>query len=199
MNNQFFQQAEQFFKPISEIAALNARTFEALAEKQTSLMTGVWNDSINCAKELSDKRDVASFYSSQKSFWEGVNQKFSSTARDSYNLLTEAQEEMGKLVQDSISAVDIPSVAEPFMQSAYRAQEVAEETASRTQQAAQDTAATARQATQDTTAKAQQAAQDTTAKAQSAAQSASQNANKGASKAAQKAQSQTSKSANKGS
>lgn len=159
MNDQIFQQAEQFFKPITEIMALNARTFEALAEKQTGLMSEMWNDGINYAKDLSDKRDAKSFYASQKDYWEGVNQKVSATARDSYNVLTDAQEEMTKLVQSSISSVDLSSAIEPFMQGAYSAQETA-------QRAAQSTAKTAQ--------KAQSQAADSASKtAQSASKSAS--------------------------
>lgn len=158
MNDQLFQQAEQFFKPITDIMALNARTFEALAEKQTGLMSDMWNDGITYAKDLSDKKDVKSFYESQKEYWDGVHQKFNSTARDSYNLLSEAQEEMSKLVQDSISSVDIPSVVEPFMQSAYSAQDRAQRT---TQNAAESAAKATEKTVQKTQSQAAKAASKT--------------------------------------
>lgn len=139
MSNQFFQQTEHFFKPVTEMMALNARTFEALAGKQTGLMSDMWNDGLNYAKDLSDKRDVTSFYDSQKDFWEGVNNKVNSTACDSYEVLTEAQEEWGKLMQDSISSVDIPAAAESFVKTAYKAQDAAQDAAKSTARTAQKT------------------------------------------------------------
>jgi phasin family protein len=163
MNNQFFQQAEQFFKPISEMMALNARTLEALAEKQTGLVSAMWNDSMSCARSMADSRDVASFLSTQNNFWEGMNQKFSSTARDSYTLLTEAQEEMGKLVQDSISAVDMQSVTQPFMSAAYQAQDAAQSATNTAQNTARSAAENAAEAS-SRTAQAAQKAQSQTAK-----------------------------------
>lgn len=138
MNERFFQQAEQFFKPMTEMMELNARTFEALAEKQTALMSDVWNDGLSYARNLSDKKDVESLYSSQKDYWESVNQKFNSTAQDAYKLLTETQEKWGEIMQDSISAVDIPG-AEPFAQAAHRAHSTAKSTAKSATQAAQKT------------------------------------------------------------
>lgn len=165
MNNQFFQQAEQFFKPISEMVALNARTFEALAEKQTGLVSAMWNDSMSCARSMADSRDIESFFSTQNNYWEGVNQKFSSTARDSYNLLTEAQEEMGKLVQDSISAVDMQSVAQPFMNAAYQAQDAAQSATNTAQSTARSAAESAAEASSRTAQKAQSQTAKTAGKA----------------------------------
>lgn len=138
MNERLFQQAEQIFKPMTDMMALNAKTFEALAEKQTALMSDMWNDGLSYARNLSDKQDVESFYTSQKDYWETVNQKFNSTAQDAYKLLTEAQERMGELMQDSISAVDVPG-SEPFKQAAHTAQSSAKSAAKSATKTAQKT------------------------------------------------------------
>lgn len=164
MNDQLFQQAEQFFKPITEIMALNARTFEALAEKQSGLMSDMWNDGISYARDLSDKKDVRSFYESQKEYWDGVQEKLNSTARDSYTLLTEAQGEMSRLLQDSIASVDIPSAVEPFVRSASSVQEKA-------QAQGEEVAEAAAKATAKAAQKAQAQASKTATKAAQAAAS----------------------------
>jgi hypothetical protein len=146
MDNPIFQQSEQFFKPMTDMMALNARTFEALAEKQTGLMSEMWNDGVNYARGLSEKRDVESFYSSQKEFWDKVNQKVSSTAKDSYALLTEAQEKMSGLMQDSIGSVDTSGFGDAFAKTADAAQESTKAATQAANQAAAQTAGKAGQA-----------------------------------------------------
>lgn len=148
MNNPIFQQSEQFFKPMADMMALNARTFEALAEKQTDLMSDVWNDGVNCARGISDKRDVESLYATQKDFWDTVNQKVSSTAKDSYALLTEAQEKMSELIQDSMSAVDVNALSETFEKSVNAAQDTAKSAARSASHASSQAAAGAAKAGQ---------------------------------------------------
>ena len=147
MDIPIFQQSEQFFKPMTDMMALNARTFEALAEKQTGLMSEVWNDGVNYARGLSEKRDIESFYSAQKDFWDKVNQKVSSTAKDSYALLTEAQEKMSGLMQDSIGSVDSGGFGDAFAKTADAAQEstkaAAQESTKAAAQAANQAAAQA--------------------------------------------------------
>ncbi len=146
MNNPIFQQSEQFFKPMTDMMALNAQTFEALAEKQTGLMSDMWNDGVNYARGLSDKRDIESFYTSQKDFWDKVNQRVSSTAKDSYALLTEAQEKMSGLMQDSIGSMDGSALGEAFAKPADAAQQSAKAATQAANQAAAQTAGKAAQA-----------------------------------------------------
>ena len=151
MNNQFFQQSEQFFKPMTDLMALNAKTFEALTEKQTGLMSDVWNDGVNYARHLSDKQDVESFYTSQKEFWEGMSQKFSNTAKDSYALLSEAQERMTELMQDSMGkagdavndGMNAGATGDAFSRATQATQEAASESSKAAAQAANQAAFTA--------------------------------------------------------
>jgi hypothetical protein len=140
MNNRFFQQAEQLFKPMADIAALNAKTLEALAEKQTGLMSEVWTDGMNYARNISEKRDVESLYTSQKDFWENMSQKFSTTAQDSFAVLTEAQGKMTELMQDSIASVDFASMADTFSENAEQAARATQSQAQRAANAAESTA-----------------------------------------------------------
>lgn len=168
MNNRFFEQAEHFFKPMADIMALQAKTFEALTEKQTGLMTEVWNDGLNCAKDMSDKRDAQAFYSAQKDYWENVNHKVSNAAQDSYSLLTEAQGQMGEIMQDSFTTANFSRMAESFNEAVESAQRTTQAAAEDISRSTTKSAQTAQAQTGKTASK---AAESTGSGAQSASSS----------------------------
>lgn len=100
MFEKMVEQAQQAFKPMSDVFALNTEVMEKLAEKQASFFSDVMNDGLSYAKDLADQKDLAGFYELQKSYAEGFQSKMMSTAKDSYGLLTDAQEKTGDMLKD---------------------------------------------------------------------------------------------------
>ncbi len=100
MFDKMVEQTQQAFKPMSDVFALNAEVMEKLAEKQASFFSDVMNDGLSYAKELADQKDLAGLYELQKSYAEDFQSKVMATAKDSYGLLTDAQEKTGDMLKD---------------------------------------------------------------------------------------------------
>lgn len=103
MFNDFAEQFQRSFQPMSEMAAVNAKAMEILAEQQTSLFTAILNDGVACAKGLNGEYDLTTVMEAQKSYAEGVQQKMADTAKEAYSVLAETQEKLGELMSGAFT------------------------------------------------------------------------------------------------
>lgn len=99
MLDKMFEQAQNAFKPVNELISLNTKVMEELAEKQKSLMTDMVNESMAFAKELGAQKDFSGVYQTQKSYLEGVQDKWVSASTEVYELFTSTQEKAGDLIK----------------------------------------------------------------------------------------------------
>lgn len=94
----FEQAAESFFKPISEILALNVEAFDNLRAKNTDLVSEVVNESIEYAKGLAKPNmDLDAFVQGQQTFYEGLRSKLTDNAQYNYDLLSDMQGKVTEL------------------------------------------------------------------------------------------------------
>lgn len=103
MYEKFYEQAESMFKPMSAILSANLEVLDALRIKQTDLINNMVADGVELARELAGNTSADAIYSAQKSYWESVQDKLSANARDSFELLSETQEKVGDMLQESFS------------------------------------------------------------------------------------------------
>ncbi len=110
MFEKMVEQAQSAFKPMTDVFALNTEVMEKLAEKQAGYLSESMNDSINYAKELAEQKDLAGFYDLQKSYLDAVQSKMVSVAKESYELISEAQEKTGEMLKDAFEEC-VPQMA----------------------------------------------------------------------------------------
>lgn len=101
MYEKISEQAQSTLKPISDLMALNSQILQEAAEKQKEFFTDIVNESMAYAKELGSQKDFSGVYQVQKSYLEGVQEKFLNASTDAYELFTSAQERAGKVVKKS--------------------------------------------------------------------------------------------------
>lgn len=106
MYDKIYEQADSFFKPINDILSINIETMDALREKQTELVNGVVADGIEYAKGVGAHQSVESFYTAQKQYWESLQSKLSTNAKDAMTLFNESQEKIGEVIQESATWLD---------------------------------------------------------------------------------------------
>ncbi len=100
MYDKVFEQAGSFFKPMTDILELNVEIMETLRNKQTDLVSEVVSDSIEYAQGVSKPdMDVDSFVERQTAYWEGLRDKLTNNAQDSYEMISQAQGRVGELLQ----------------------------------------------------------------------------------------------------
>lgn len=101
MYERMSEQAQSALKPISDLMNLNSKIIQEAAEKQKDFFTDIMNDSITYAKDLSSQKDFSGVYQVQKSYFEGVQEKFLNASTDAYEFFTKAQERTGDVVKSS--------------------------------------------------------------------------------------------------
>lgn len=103
MFEQLTEQFQSAMKPANNLMAVNIQTFEKLTQQQTALLSGVVNDTMAYTKGLSSQKDVSTYMETNKCFLEGLQEKFTSAAKDVYGILSEAQEQSADTYKDLFS------------------------------------------------------------------------------------------------
>ena len=101
MIDKMFEQAQNSFKPMNELMALNTKAMEQMAEKQKNFVNGMVTDGMNFAKELGAQKDLSGIYQAQKTYWEGVQAKLVSASTEAYELFTSTQEKAGDVIRSA--------------------------------------------------------------------------------------------------
>lgn len=101
MFDKIVEQTQSAVKPFSDLMALNAKAVEQVVEKQSAFITGVMNDSVNYAKQLSEQKDIAGFYQTQKTYMEGIQEKMVDTTKGVYSIMTDSQEKTGEVLKSA--------------------------------------------------------------------------------------------------
>ncbi len=134
MYQKFFEQAESVMKPLDRMFAINMQTLDDWREKQTAFFNDLVEKGMDYSRDLPDKKDFQSLLNWQQSYWGAVQEKFTENAKESFALLSEAQEKLIGLYEDSLTS------AGDF------AERATAETRSDVNQAARDVSETAKKA-----------------------------------------------------
>ncbi|MCV6624827.1 MAG: phasin family protein [Cellvibrionaceae bacterium] len=99
MFEQVNEQIQKSLKPMSELASVNAKALEQLASQQNALFTGLLNDGVNFSQSLTEKQDVNAMVEAQKAYLEGVQEKIVAAAKETYDVISDAQEKAGEVLK----------------------------------------------------------------------------------------------------
>lgn len=114
MYEKLFEQAENFFKPIGEIWSIQTQAMEAISQQQSTMISGVLEDSLNYTQHLSGRGGVDSFWCAQQDYLEGLGGRIKSAAEESMDLMASSNEKVGAILQDAFPATSAATLA--FMQ-----------------------------------------------------------------------------------
>ena len=104
MLDKIFEQSQTAFKPMSDLAALNTKMLEEVAEKQKAFVSDMVSDSMAYAKELSAQKDFSGIYQTQKNYLESVQEKMIAASTDAYSFLTATQEKVSDVIKSNTPA-----------------------------------------------------------------------------------------------
>ncbi|UAA37328.1 phasin family protein [Paraneptunicella aestuarii] len=113
MFDQVNAQIQKSLQPLTELAAVNAKTIEQLAEKQSSLISSLISDGASFSNQITQQQDVGSMINAQKTFWEGVQKKLMDTGKESYELIANAQEKASNVFKESMQAATQTTEKDP--------------------------------------------------------------------------------------
>ena len=99
MFEQITEQYQKSMKPMSELAGINAKVCEQLLQKQTGLLTRMIKDCVNYAQSAGHPEDVSGTMEAQKTYVESLQDNIVTTTKDTYAVITEAQEKVGELMK----------------------------------------------------------------------------------------------------
>lgn len=99
MFEQLNEQLKESMKPFSDLATLNMTTMQEVAEKQNALYTKLLNDGVSFAETAGQQKDVMSLAEAQKSYFEGLQETITETAKETYTVVSEAQQKAGEMLK----------------------------------------------------------------------------------------------------
>lgn len=99
------EQMQKSFKPMTDLIAVNTEVMEKLTEQQASLYSSLVNEGVAFTKELSGQQDVNKVIESQKEYVEGLQEKLTSAAKESYDVITQAQEKAGEVFKTAMEDI----------------------------------------------------------------------------------------------
>lgn len=109
MFDQMNEQLQKSLKPLTDLAAVNAKALEQLASQQSNLFSTLLNDGVEFTQGLSEKKDVNAVVEAKKTYLEGMQEKIVAATKESYDVISEAQEKAGEVLkvaaEDAQSAV----------------------------------------------------------------------------------------------
>lgn len=96
------EQIQKSLKPVTDLATVNAKALEQLAQQQNALFSSLLKDGVAFAEGASDQKDVKSLIEAQKNYAEGVQQKVVAAAKDAYEVISSAQEKAGEVLKTAV-------------------------------------------------------------------------------------------------
>ena len=100
MIEQMNEQFKETLKPVTELATLNMNTLQALAEKQNALFTTLLSSGVSFAETASQQKDVMSLAEAQKAYLESLQETITESAKETYTLVSGAQQKAGAMMKD---------------------------------------------------------------------------------------------------
>lgn len=104
MYDQINEQFQNSFKPVTELLALNVKTIETLTEKQTNFFTAALSEGMAFTQNLVAQKDLAGVLQAQKVYSEELQGKVAAVSKDSYALITEAQDKAAEMMKGVFAA-----------------------------------------------------------------------------------------------
>ena len=96
MNEQF----KESLKPVTDLATLNMSTLQELAEKQNALFTTLLTNGVSFAETAGQQKDVMSLAEAQKAYLESLQETITESAKETYTLVSGAQQKAGAMMKD---------------------------------------------------------------------------------------------------
>ncbi len=97
------EQLKKAMQPIEDLVSANTQALEKLASQQAELFTGLFEDSISFAQGATELRDLEGLVEAQKAYASEVQEKITTAAKDAYDVISEAQQKAGEVLQQAAS------------------------------------------------------------------------------------------------
>lgn len=104
------EQMQNSLKPVTDLANLNAKAFEQLAQQQSNLFSALMTGGVAFAQSSAENKDLTSIVEAQKTYAQEVQETVVNAAKESHAIISQTQEQSGdllkKVMQDAQSAVE---------------------------------------------------------------------------------------------
>jgi len=97
------KQFQDSIKPVSDLAAINAKALETLTQKQSTLFSEMLSAGVSYTEGFSGYKDLTDAAESQKAYVETVQGKMVEAAKEAYAVINETQEQAGEIMKGAFS------------------------------------------------------------------------------------------------
>ena len=103
MYDKMNEQLQKQLKPVTEITELNAKALEQLAVQQNDLFKSLLTSTVQLAEGASKKSDINALAEAQKEYAQDVQETLVKAAKESYSIISSAQEKSGEIIKSALS------------------------------------------------------------------------------------------------
>ncbi len=111
MYDQITEQLQKTLKPVTDLTNINVKTLEVLAEKQQNLFKTLLDSSTQFTQTAASNTDVNAAVEAQKAYAQTLQETIIAAAQDAYGVISSAQEESGKILQNVVTEVQAQAAA----------------------------------------------------------------------------------------
>ncbi len=97
------EQIQKSLKPVTELASVNAKALEQLAQQQNELFTNLLNGGVAFAEGATEQKDANSLVEAQREYAKGLQETVVAAAKDAYAVISSAQEKSGEVLKTAIA------------------------------------------------------------------------------------------------
>ncbi len=103
MYDKLNEQLQQSIKPVTEIASINVKALETLAEKQGEFFKYLLDSSASFAETAKPGSDINGIVDAQKAYAEELQKRIVAAAEEAYGVITSAQEKSGEILKSVVA------------------------------------------------------------------------------------------------
>lgn len=97
------EQIQQSIKPVTEIASINVKALETLAEKQGEFFKYIMESSQSFATGATPGGDMNAMVDAQKAYAEELQKRIVAAAEDAYSVISTAQAKSGEILKSVVA------------------------------------------------------------------------------------------------
>lgn len=101
MFSQLSEQVKKSSLPASDLFAANLQALQEISKQQTSLVSGILEDSMKLIKSVGEQTEVNGFIAAQSVYGESVRERITATSKQTYDKLTEVSQQYADTMKTS--------------------------------------------------------------------------------------------------
>lgn len=104
MFEKYFEQTENYFRPMNEIWALQVQAAESMVRTNSTLVSELWRGGLTLAQSLPAQKGLDDALELHQKFWESLSERVQHAAGENKSLLTDVNQKIADVMHSKVGA-----------------------------------------------------------------------------------------------